>query len=53
MIIRLQEVFLPSKFIGSGYRTACGSPYLKPYSTTSCNMTVMHDESAAGLVEIY
>jgi len=29
---------------GSGYRTACGSSYLKPYS---------HNESAVGLVETY
>jgi len=36
--------------IGSGYRTACGSLNLKPYSTTFCNMTVTHDESAVGLV---
>jgi len=35
----------------SGYRTACRSSYLKPYSTTTCNMTVTHDESAVGLVK--
>ena len=29
---------------GSGYRTACGSLNLKPYLTTSCNMTIKHDE---------
>jgi len=37
--------------LGSGYRTACGSSYLKPYSIATCNMTVMHDESVVGLVE--
>jgi len=26
---------------------------LKPYSTAYCNMTALHDESAAGLVETY
>jgi len=36
--------------IGSGYRTAYGfgSLYLKPYSTTTCNMTVTHNESTVG-----
>jgi len=38
-------------FYGGGYRTACGSLNLKPYSTTFCNMTVTHDETAVGLVE--
>jgi len=38
-------------FYGSGCRTACGFLNLKPYSTAFCNMTVMHDESAVGLVE--
>jgi len=38
-------------FKGSGYRTTCGSVHLKPYSTTSCNVTVTHDENAIGLVE--
>jgi len=37
--------------LGSGYRTSSGSSNLKPYSTTSCNMTVMQDENAIGLVE--
>jgi len=36
---------------GSSYRTARGSLNLKPYSTTSCNVTVMHKENAVGLVE--
>jgi len=31
-------------------RTACGSSYLKPYSDTTCNMTVRHDDSVVGLV---
>jgi len=30
-----------------GYRTACGSLHLKPYSSTSCNMTVMHKNAGA------
>jgi len=38
--------------IGSGYRTTYGfgSLYLKPYSysTTTCNMTVTHNESTVG-----
>jgi len=33
---------------GSGYATARGSLNLKTYSTTSCNITVMHEENAAG-----
>ena len=37
--------------VGSGYRTACGSLNLKPYSTSFCNMTVTHNESAVGLVK--
>jgi len=28
-----------------------GSLNLKTYSTTSCNMAVMHEENAVGLVE--
>jgi len=36
---------------GSVYRTARGCLNLKPYSTTSCNVTVMHDKNAVGLVE--
>ena len=40
-------------FTGSGYRTAWEYSYLKPYSTTTCSMTVTHDESAVGLVETY
>jgi len=38
--------------IDSGYRTACESSQLKSYSTATCNVTVMHDESAIGLVEM-
>jgi len=30
---------------GSGYRTAYGSLNLKPHSTTSCNVTVTHEEN--------
>jgi len=33
------------------YRTTCGTSYLKPHSTASCNVTVTHDESAVCLVE--
>jgi len=36
---------------GSGYRAAHGSLNLKPYSTTSCNMTVTHEKNAVGLLE--
>jgi len=36
---------------GSGYRTACGSINLKPYSITSCNVTVTHEENVVGLAE--
>jgi len=45
----------PSHSNGSGYRTACGSSYLKPYLTTTCkcNVTVTLDESAVGFVETY
>jgi len=39
--------------IGSGYRTACGSSHLKPHSTTTCNVTVTHNDSAVGLVKMY
>jgi len=28
-------------------------PYLKPYSTATCNVTVTHDGNAVGLVEMY
>jgi len=35
---------------GSGYRTSHGSFNFTPYWTTSCNMTVMHDENTVGLV---
>jgi len=31
---------------GSSYSTACGSLNLTPYLTTSCNVTVTHDENA-------
>jgi len=34
---------------GSGYWYACGSWYLKTYSYATCEVTVMHDESAVGL----
>jgi len=37
--------------LGNGYRTANGSFNLKPYLTTSCHMTVTHDENAVNLVE--
>jgi len=40
-----------AKPFGSDYRTVCRSSYLKPYSTATCNVTVMHDESVVGLVE--
>ena len=36
MILKLNE-------IGSGYRTVRGSLNLKTYSTTSCNVKVMHE----------
>jgi len=35
----------------SGYRHACGSWNLKTYEYATCDVTVMHDESAAGLIE--
>ena len=38
---------------GSGYRTIDGSLNLKPYSTISCKVTVIHEENAVGLVETY
>ena len=37
---------------GSGYRCACGSWNLKTYSYATCDVTVTHDESAVGLVEM-
>jgi len=40
-------------FDGSGCRSIDGSLNLKLYSTTSCNVTVTHDEIAVGLVETY
>jgi len=40
-----------SYIFGSGHRTARGSLNLKLYSTTSCNMTVTHEENAVGLEE--
>jgi len=39
------------KFKGSGYRTIDGSLNLKLYSTTSYNMTVMHEKNAVGFVQ--
>jgi len=38
-------------FKGNGYRYACVSWNLKTYSYTTCDVTVMHDESAVGLGE--
>jgi len=35
---------------GSGYRTIHGSLNLKPYLTTSCRVTVTHDQNAVSLV---
>jgi len=40
----------PQNFLGSCYRTAHGSLNLKPYSTTTCNVIVTHDENAVGLL---
>jgi len=36
---------------GSGYRTIDASLNLKPYSTISCNVTVMHEQNAVVFVE--
>jgi len=36
---------------GNDYRTDCGSLNLTPYLTTSCNVTVTHDENPPGLVK--
>jgi len=47
----LKNTTYPSTFKGSGYRTTHGSFNLKPYSTTSYNLTVTHEENAVGLVE--
>jgi len=44
---------LNTKIQGGGYRIACGSSNLKPYSTTTCNMAVTHDKNVVGLVETY
>jgi len=50
--VRLLFAMQHNGFIfGSGYRAACESLNLKPYLTTSCNVTVMHKEDAVGLVE--
>jgi len=38
---------------GSGYRSACGPSYFKPYSSATCNVTVTHKETAVGLAELY
>jgi len=38
-------------FIGSDYRYTCGSWNLKTYSYATCDVTVMHDKSAVGVVE--
>ena len=40
----------PCIYFGSGYRTARGSMYWKPYSTTSCNVTLTY-KNAVGLEE--
>jgi len=37
----------------SGYRSACGPSYLKPYSSANYNVTVTCNEGAIGLVELY
>ena len=37
--------------VGSGYRYACVSWNLTSYSYITCDVTVMHDESAVGLLE--
>jgi len=50
VVVILEPFFL---YKGNGYRIACGSSYLKPYSSTSYNVTVTHDESVVGLVETY
>ena len=42
-----------SVFFGSGYRTAYGSSYLKPYSTATCNVTITHGESVIGFIKMY
>jgi len=36
-------------YLSSGYKTAHGSLNLKPYSTTSCNVTIPHNENAVRL----
>jgi len=51
MLTKLLFLF-PTFFYGSGYKTACRSLNLKPYSTAFCNVTVTHDESVIGLVEM-
>jgi len=41
------------KPLGSGYSFPYGPSHLKPYSSATCNMTVMHNESVVGLAETY
>jgi len=49
----LAEPCMPTCFKSSDYRTIDGSFNLNPDSTISCNVTVMHDENAVGLIEPY
>jgi len=51
MIIDIVVGWFAIKTKGSGYRYACGSWNLKTYSYATCDATLMHDESAVGLVE--
>jgi len=37
--------------LGSGYRTDRGFLNLNPYSNTYCNVMIIHEENAVGLVE--
>jgi len=39
---------LPFLVEGSDYKTTCGSSYLKPYSTATCNVTITYYESVVG-----
>jgi len=47
----LENIIHEVKFSGNGYKTTCGSLNLITYLTTSCNVAVMQDKNAVGLVE--
>jgi len=55
LVVRISpfhRIFQWNIFKGSGYRYACGSWNLQTYSYATCDVTVTHDESAVGLVEM-